>query len=90
MCHGAGGWSLELPYLQLGPLVQLCATKELFHVVGRPVASFSMETPANVHLNPDPPPKPLAPAPFFSFLCCGVSVATPFLFSAPLQLKMSL
>lgn len=56
MVHVPWDWRLELPYLQLGPVVQLCATKELFHVVGRPVASFNMETPANVHLNPDPSP----------------------------------
>lgn len=89
MCHRAGAWSW--PTYSWDLLFSFLCAKELFHAVGRLVASFSMETSANVHPNPDPPPKPLAPAPFFSFLLyCRVSVATPFLSSAPLQLQMSL
>lgn len=90
MCQGAGAWSCPAYSWEL--LFNFpCATKELPHVVGRSVASFIMETPANVCPNPNLPPKPLVPAPCFSFLLYRrVSVATAALFSGALQLKMSL
>lgn len=63
--HRAGAWSC-LAYRWDLLLSFPCATKMFFHVVGRPVASFSMETPASVHSNADPAHKPLVSASSFT------------------------
>lgn len=57
MCRRAGAWSC--PTSSWDRFSFICATKDLFHVVGRPVASFSTETPAEVYPNPHTSPKAL-------------------------------
>lgn len=75
MCHRAGAWSCPSSSWDIFSFI--CAAKDLFHVVGRPVASFSMETPANVYPNPHPPkPLPLTTL-FLAFFRHSVCVVSP-------------